>query len=475
MCSIFLSTKEYDTEWWLKNLDDVNYYNKFRGPDDTNIIHATVGWSSMQDMSGRTFEQKTVVSIVHNLLAITGNFTKQPFIKDKILCLYNGEVYNYKSFGDFKSDGESLIYLYETYGDNFTTKIDGEFAIVLLDTKKDKLIISSDIFKTKPLFYCDDDGLGVSTYGEPLRKVGHSNVKKFPANTTRVYKLSTLKIINEFKVYDFDLNQHKNTLDDWNIAFEKSIKKRTSNTDKGIFLGLSSGYDSGVILCELIKQNTKFKAYSVIGKVGLGPWPPIEDNDVLKRRHEIISKNLNGSYTTLYKDISVNKHHKELLHERTEEFDAFIESSSSNYTEGWKLYDNTPAAWISLICNKAIKDGKKVYLSGMGADEIFSDYGFNGDKIANHSNFGGYFPSDLKTIFPWKSFYNSTMESYLAKEEYASGMWGVETRYPFLDKDVVQEFLWLNNNLKNKWYKSVLHNYLTKNNFPFNFETKMGF
>ena len=111
----------------------------------------------------------------------------------------------------------------------------------------------------------------------------------------------------------------------------------------------------------------------------------------------------------------------------------------------------------------------------MGADEIFSDYGYGGDKIANHSNFGGYFPSDLKTIFPWKSFYNSTMESFLAKEEYASGMWGVETRYPFLDKDVVQEFLWLNNNLKNKWYKSVLCNYLTKNNFPFNFNMKVGF
>ena len=472
MCSIFFSTKKYD----IKDLDDINYYNKFRGPDATTTLNFEINaYPEVPNMSGGRSEKKGYISIIHNLLTITGNFTQQPFVKDQIVCLYNGEVYNYKSFGDFKSDGECLIHLYETYGDNFTTKIDGEFAIVLLDADKDKLIISSDIFKTKPLFYCDDDGLGVSTYGEPLKKIGHSNVKRFPENTTRVYKLSTSKIINEFKVYDFDLNQHKNTFDDWNIAFEKSIKKRISNTDKGIFLGLSSGYDSGAILCELIKQNTKFKAYSVIGKVGLGPWSPIEDNDVLKRRHEVISKNLNGSCMTLYKDESVNKHHKELLHERTEEFDILNESSSSNYTEGWKLYDDTAAGWISLICNKAIKDGKKVYLSGMGADEIFSDYGFGGDKMAKHSNFGGYFPSDLKSIFPWKSFYHSTMESFLAKEEYASGMWGVETRYPFLDKDVVQEFLWLNNNLKNKWYKSVLCNYLTKNNFPFNFNMKVGF
>ena len=200
MCSIFLSTKKYDK----KDLDDINYYNKFRGPDDTTALNLNTEWVTLLGMDGKWNKTKREISIIHNLLSITGNFTKQPFIKDPILCLYNGEVYNYKSFGDFKSDGECLIHLYETYGDNFTTKIDGEFAIVLLDADKDKLIISSDIFKTKPLFYCDDDGLGVSTYGEPLRKVGHSNVKKFPANTTRVYKLSTLKVINEFKVYDFE-------------------------------------------------------------------------------------------------------------------------------------------------------------------------------------------------------------------------------------------------------------------------------
>ena len=67
------------------------------------------------------------------------------------------------------------------------------------------------------------------------------------------------------------------------------------------------------------------------------------------------------------------------------------------------------------------------------------------------------------------------MESYLAKEEYASGMWGVETRYPFLDKKVVQEFLWLSPELKNKNYKSILHEYFTNNNFPFDAGRKVGF
>ena len=34
------------------------------------------------------------------------------------------------------------------------------------------------------------------------------------------------------------------------------------------------------------------------------------------------------------------------------------------------------------------------------------------------------------------------------KEETITGTWGVEGRYPFLDKRVVQEFLWLSNSLK---------------------------
>ena len=70
------------------------------------------------------------------------------------------------------------------------------------------------------------------------------------------------------------------------------------------------------------------------------------------------------------------------------------------------------------------------------------------------------------------------MESYLAKEEYTSGIWGIETRYPYLDKDVVQEFLWLSPELKNKYkgsiYKPPLLYYLDINNFPL-FNKKLGF
>jgi asparagine synthetase B (glutamine-hydrolysing) len=139
------------------------------------------------------------------------------------------------------------------------------------------------------------------------------------------------------------------------------------------------------------------------------------------------------------------------------------------------LIDDGGSNGLSIVCRQASSEGIKIYLSGSGADEIFSDYGFGGNKIFHHSNFGGLYPKDLSTIFPWNSFYGSTMESYLAKEEYVSGAYGLEGRYPFLDREVVQEFLWLSTDLKNSIYKNVLDNYLTMHNYPFQRGVKTGF
>ena len=189
----------------------------------------------------------------------------------------------------------------------------------------------------------------------------------------------------------------------------------------------------------------------------------------------MITQSEKADFETLWKKTELYNAHRDLVQRGTEEFIYTIESSSSNYKERRKLIDDRASSWLSLVCTHAINDGRKLYLSGLGADEIFSDYGFGGIKKTQHSNFGGLFPKDLSTIFPWNSFYHSSMESYLAKEEYVSGMHGVETRYPFLDKKVVQEFLWLDHNLKNSQYKSVLDNYFIENNYPFNRGEKKGF
>ena len=440
MCSFLFTDKD------INDLDHVNHFMKFRGPDLTKTI----------GINEYTF--------IHNILSITGTFTEQPFVDhdDQIVCIYNGEIYNYLEFGEYNSDGECLIPLYKKYGDKFVKELDGEFAIVLVDFKNNKIIISTDVFSTKPLWFSIGDQLAVATYESAVKALGFKKATKLDANTTQVFDLETRKLLQEFCVYEFDLIQHKTDFSDWTISFENSIRKRTSNLRENIFIGLSSGYDSGGIACELNKQNVPYKAYTVVGS---------ENKEILDKRFCMFNENSSGQY------LEDNRwQYRDYINRNVEEFKYRIYSSSSDYNEfDRRLQDDNGSCGLSMICDNAKREGKKVYLSGSGSDEIFSDYGFNGEKKFLHSNFGGLFPEDLTTIFPWASFYGSTMVSYLAKEEYVAGSYGIETRYPYLDKYVVQEFLWLNCNLKNLKYKSVLDDYLTKSNYPFEKNIKRGF
>lgn len=440
MCSFLLSTKP------VNDTKNVNRLLQLRGPDLTNV----------EVINGITF--------LHNLLSITGAWTPQPLVSNDIVVLFNGEIYG---VDEYDNDSKCLIPLYKQYGEEFTKKLDGEFSIVLIDFTKCKIIASVDIFKTKPLFYAvNDREFGAASYADPLHKLGFVDIKKFKANTTMVFDLKTKKILNTFSNYEFDLKQHKPHYEDWNVAFTRSIEKRAKiNVREKIFIGISSGYDSGSVACEMNALGLPFKGYTNLGA---------ENHKVLADRYEILKKlSILEQYTA--NDRQLAQAHA-FIEVNTDPYFYTIHSTRSSYNEyNLKLIDDNGSNQFSYLCSKAKKDGFKIHMSGAGADELFSDYGFNGNSKYPHSNFGGLFPKDLTTIFPWASFYESSMESYLAKEEYVGGAYGIESRYPFLDKQVVQEFLWITQKLKNIQYKNVLHNYLETHSFPFSVGEKIGF
>ena len=385
-------------------------------------------------------------------MSITGEFREQPFVKDDVLCIFNGEIYNYKQYGDYQSDGDCILDLYFEYGDNFTSKLDGEFAILLVDYNKKKMIVSTDVFATKPLWISFDGGIGVASYHSALSRLGFYDIKKVKANTTEVYSLEKIKLVKRNSVFDFDLNQHIDSYDRWIESFKDSIRKRSDGVREKIFIGLSSGYDSGAIGKELYNQNVSFKCYSIIGK---------ENENVLNQRAKI----LDNAEVIRMNDVVFD------------EVKSYLDRHCENYLnpDGGRMLNDKAAAGLGYISNLASKEGYRIYLSGQGADEIISNYGFNGYKIYPHSQFGGYFPKDLNDIFPWESFYEGTQIDYINKEECVAGTYGIETRYPFLDAKLVQEFLWLTQELKNKRYKSVIAEYLDANDFPFDENAKCGF
>ncbi|CAD7958962.1 unnamed protein product [Amoebophrya sp. A25] len=72
----------------------------------------------------------------------------------------------------------------------------------------------------------------------------------------------------------------------------------------------------------------------------------------------------------------------------------------------------------------------------------------------------------LGYLFPWLNFFEGKMRDFLMKEEMIAGAHGVETRYPFLDPMLVQEFLWLSADLKNSIYKRPLLDMLQRYAYP---------
>ena len=431
MCSFTVTNLDID-------LNKTNFFSQKRGPDLTSI------------------EKVDGISFLHNLLHITGEVKQQPFIEDDIVCVLNGEIYNYKDFGNYESDGQCLIPLYKEYGLEFTKKLDGEFAICLVDFNKSHLILVNDTFATKPLWFADDGvNFGVASYESSLERCGLKNIQKLVGNYAWCFDLKTLDEIDVIQLVEFDIRQYKNTYDDWITAFEDSISKRVSNTPHKIFLGLSAGYDSGAITCELLKQKVDFKAFTILSN---------EDTEIINQRHAVLD---NGEIVELSKNEYENVETE--INENCENFLYYDEYKNYNIKE------DKASNGLGAICRRANKEGYRIYLSGQGSDEILSDYGYHGDKIFDHSSFGGIFPDSLEGFFPWHSFYDGTQIQYLNKEEYVAGSYGIETRYPFLDTKLVQEFLWLTSELKNKYYKAPLCEYLINNQFSFQRGIKTGF
>jgi asparagine synthetase B (glutamine-hydrolysing) len=392
--------------------------------------------------------------MAHYLLHLTGGVTKQPISDEDIYCIFNGEIYNYKDFGDLESDSYSIIESYKKNGDNFIKELDGEFAIFLIDFKNEVIYISSDVFGIKPIYYSLNEGFGVSSYKSFLSLNGFNNILRLDPNTTLKFNFR-FEEIGRFTVYDFDLNQYKNNFDDWNKAFIESVSKRFNNVNYKIILPLSSGHDSGSIACALNLLNIDYISYSYLRN---------EDEKIINDR-----LNLNNNSIKI-----INENLIDLKYLRS-----IISSICEPFYYGYDYNDcffygfDDPGAlglFELLLEVKNKNSDLKILASGQGSDEIMSNLQAYKFRNSNPS----IFPKDLKEIFPWDNFYKGAQSSYLSKEECITGSMGIEGRYPFLDKKVVQEFLSLSHHLKNSSFKSPTYNFLMKNDYPIN-HIKKGF
>ncbi len=101
---------------------------------------------------------------------------------------YNGELYNEFGLRDrmlakghvYKTttDTESIVHLYEEYGDEFVDSLNGMFALAIWDAPKRRLVLARDRMGQKPLCYAQTPGGGLVFGSEPKALLEHPDVPR---------------------------------------------------------------------------------------------------------------------------------------------------------------------------------------------------------------------------------------------------------------------------------------------------------
>ncbi len=440
-------------------LASANEYARHRGPDGTDVRRLT-------DSHG--FQ----ITLLHNLLDISGNTCSQPISaegRDDVFALFNGEIYNFRDFGNFRSDTECIVPAFVKHRRQTSAMLDGEFSTVVYDGGMNSLTILTDPFLTKPLYlgrWDNDTDFAAATCASSLKGIGCTSIEMATPNAVCQIQFTSKELIIEThrNVVEFSLDQHKKNYDDWDTAFLAAVRKRALHGAHRPMVFLSSGYDSGAICLALNLQKIEYDSLSILA----GEEQRLLDQRIRINRAGACGKAMKirglseSDVRQMSSDIKTNVEPFVYVHEDQPGVISNLQSDGG-------------ALGANYLAKLARKQNRLVNLSGSGADEIMSDYGFAGEKFYYHSEFGGRFPDELQSIFPWKKFYGDTQRSYLFKDEYILGRHGIEGRYPFLDKQVVQEFLSLAPPLKNDVYKGAIEHFLASHDYPFERLKKRGF
>ena len=342
-----------------------------RGPDDQGIFI------------------KDRVGLGHNRLAIIDLSSAgcQPmFDNEKNICIvFNGEIYNYQELrkelaDDYpfrtKTDTEVILYAYKKWGYSALQRLNGMFAFVIYDFKRDLLFGARDRIGEKPLKYYlegktfafasevkgllpvldhkpEIDYEAINDYLTlqyvPAPKTGFKNVYKLPPGHYFIFKNGKLKI---YKYWNLDFSKKLDiSEDEWIEILEEKINsvvkmRMVSDVPLGAFL--SGGVDSSAVVAFMAKNsNRPIKTFNI----------GFSDSEYDETDY---AKEVSRIYRTDHTSIKVNsKMFKEIF------------TNMANYYDE-PFADNSLIP--SIVLSKLARKNMKVALSGDGGDENFAGY-----------------------------------------------------------------------------------------------------
>lgn len=380
----------------IKKIDYSSLKN--RGPDhNKTIVHSNT--------------QFTFYRLKINDMSEDGN---QPFYKNGVFLLCNGEIYNYNNLQNYvktplqsQSDCEIIIDLYLEYGIEKTLKLlDGVFAFCLYDSIKGVYYAARDPIGVRPLYYSIDtlkNTFGICSTATPLQELGLNSIRQLPASSYMMIEKGAYSFVTYNRIpqspsiYSFNMESACSTIR--KLLFSAVEKRLLCERPMGCLL--SGGLDSSIVtyILSMLLENIDTFSIGFNNSIDVKYSKLVSDH--LKTTHHIYTIDEKEALTVIPEVIKQ------------------IES-----------YDiTTVRASIGMyLLGKYIKKKHKntVIFSGEGADELFCGY------LYFHNA-----PSPTELYNESKRLVEELPLFDVLRADRCISSNGLELRVPFLDKHLV--------------------------------------
>ncbi|RLB08881.1 MAG: asparagine synthase (glutamine-hydrolyzing) [Deltaproteobacteria bacterium] len=355
-------------------LHEMNQTLLHRGPDDEGVL--------VDGNFGMAMRRLAIIDLASG---------KQPIHNEdkSIWTVFNGEIYNYKELRQLlekkghkfytSSDTETIVHLYEDYGEGCLAHLRGMYAIAIWDSKRKTLFLSRDRLGVKPLFYSiinnekivfASEIKAILRYPSISREMDYQALDAYFAYLYIPAPLTIYKGINKLnpghfikinekdivikKYWDVRLEPdfgkpEKYFLDGFLELFREAVKSRLiSEVPLGGFL--SGGVDSSMVVSQMaLNVEDAVNAFTVGFSGNIGAY--LDERPYAKLVAE--------KYDLNYEMIEVEPNVESVLDSLTDAFDEPFADDSV-----------IPSFYIC----KAAKKKVTVVLTGLGGDELFAGY-----------------------------------------------------------------------------------------------------
>ncbi|THV62873.1 asparagine synthase (glutamine-hydrolyzing) [Chryseobacterium candidae] len=382
-----------------KNILEMNKAIRHRGPDDEGFWIYSNGERvsfSGNDSTQKIKEQFPVLKDENSAIALgfrrlsiidLSEKGHQPMLSEdeQIIITFNGEIYNFKklrteleSLGHFfrsNSDTEVILKAYQEWGNSAFAKLDGMFAVCIVDLFSQRLVLARDRVGMKPLFYhYSKNGL---VWASEIKALLKNELVKPEINWNGVYTnflfqttlapqtcFQHIFSLESASFMTVDLNNHKIIKDKFwempspsekNISEEEAVRtidqllsesiSEQLYADVPVAVMMSGGIDSTLIASKSKSFSGHVNTYTVSY-----PFSEEEVNNAsLAARHfGVLHKIKKVNDDEALKDLKENIQHFE---EPYSSFEVLINAAKYAHDQNFK-----------------------VVLSGNGADELFAGY-----------------------------------------------------------------------------------------------------